>query len=98
MITPAWEGYDPDSADEADATIVLPDGTRRYATFMTIDTIARVMARWSASGECLNGGYFWCSDLIIIREPGFQAMTEAIRDLISTGEITTACGELQDGA
>ncbi|MEV0597390.1 hypothetical protein, partial [Nonomuraea cavernae] len=32
MLIPRWEGHDPETADQADATITLPDGTRRYAT------------------------------------------------------------------
>ncbi|GGO00181.1 hypothetical protein GCM10011574_06590 [Microbispora bryophytorum] len=53
---------------EADATITLPDGTRRFATFMTLGVVSRVMERWQDTGECLNGRYFWTSDLVISRE------------------------------
>ncbi len=37
-------------AEEADATIVLPDGARRYATFITLGAVAAVMERWQRSG------------------------------------------------
>ncbi|MFI7027853.1 hypothetical protein ACIBK1_03995 [Microbispora rosea] len=37
------------------ATITLPDGTRRYATFMTLGVVSRVMKRRQDMGECLNG-------------------------------------------
>ncbi|MGW4469504.1 hypothetical protein ACWENQ_07490 [Nonomuraea sp. NPDC004354] len=92
MLIPQWEGHDPETAKEADATITLPDGTRRYATFMTLDVIGRTMDRWRDTGECLNGRYFWCSDLIVIREPGFASMADAVRGMIETGEIDRACG------
>ncbi|MFF5213560.1 hypothetical protein [Streptosporangium sp. NPDC000396] len=85
---------DPASAREADATIELPDGTRRYATFMHPSVITEIMARWQESGECLSGRYFYCTDLVVIREPGFVTMADAIRDLIETGDITSACGLL----
>lgn len=94
MQVPRWEGHEPETTEEAAATIMFPDGTRRYATFMTLDVVGRVMDRWKDTGECLNGRYFWCSDLIIIREPGFTSMIDAVRDMIATGEIDSACGVL----
>ncbi|MBG0827645.1 hypothetical protein HS041_07695 [Planomonospora sp. ID67723] len=94
MLIPRWEGQEPESTEEADATITLPDGTRRYATFMTLDVVGRVMDRWKSTGENLGGRYFWCSDLIVIREPGFASMIDAVRDMIATGEINSACSVL----
>ncbi|GAA0967200.1 hypothetical protein [Actinocorallia libanotica] len=94
LVIPHWEGMDPATAQEADATIYLPDGTRRYATFMTLEGIAKIMSRWQETGECLNGRYFYCTDLVVINGAGFNAMADAIRDLISTGDLEHACGLL----
>ncbi|ETK35590.1 hypothetical protein [Microbispora sp. ATCC PTA-5024] len=94
MTIPAWEGYGPDTADEADVTITFPDGSRRYATFMTVDVIQKVIDKNARTGESLGGRYFWCSDLIIIRNVGFEEMAAAIRDLIESGDIEQACGLL----
>ncbi|MGW0807201.1 hypothetical protein [Nonomuraea sp. NPDC002799] len=94
MKIPAWEGYEPDTADEADATITFRDGSRRYATFMTLDVVQRTMDKNARTGECLGGRFFWCSDLIIVRGAGFEGMAAAIRDLISSGDIGGACGLL----
>ena len=94
MTIPRWEGHEPDRAEEADATIVLPDGARRYATFMTLGAVAAVMERRQRSGECLSGQYFWCSDLIIIGQPGIPGVVEAVRDLIAKGDLAGACGLL----
>jgi hypothetical protein len=94
MLIPRWEGQEPESAEETDATITLPDSTRRYATFMTLNAVSRVMDRWKSTGENLGGRYFWGSDLIIIREPGFTSMIDAVRDMITTGEIDSACSVL----
>ncbi|MEV4171937.1 hypothetical protein [Nonomuraea sp. NPDC049709] len=94
MLIPRWEGSAPETADEADATITLSDGTRRYATFMTLGVVNKIMDRWRDTGECLSGRYFWLSHLVVIREPGFDSMIAAVQDLIATGEIDDACGVL----
>lgn len=94
MTIPRWEGEDADTTDEADATIILPDGSRRYATFMTLQAIQEVMDHWRATGECRGGEYFWCSDLIVIRRPGIPAMIAAVADLIATGELADASGDI----
>lgn len=94
MLIPRWEGDAPETADQADATITLSDGTRRSATFMTLGVVSKIMDRWRDTGECLSGRYFWCSDLVIIREPGFDSMIAAVQDMIATGEIDDACGVL----
>ncbi|WP_433351275.1 hypothetical protein ACQP25_43510 [Microtetraspora malaysiensis] len=91
MLIPRWEGYEPETAEQADATITLPDGTCRYATFMTLGAIGRATDRWKGTGENLGGRYFRCSDLIIMRGPGFASMVDAVRDMIPTGEIDRAC-------
>ncbi|MEV7009935.1 hypothetical protein [Streptosporangium sp. NPDC051022] len=95
MRIPAWEGYEPATADEADATIYFPDGSRRYATFMTLDVVRKKMDGDARTGECLGGRYFYWSDLIIIRDVGFEGMAAAIRDLITSGYIENACGLLE---
>ncbi|MBB2745193.1 UNVERIFIED_ORG: hypothetical protein FHR35_005042 [Microbispora rosea subsp. rosea] len=94
MLIPRWGELDPETADQADATITLPDGTRRYATFTTLGAISGLMDRWQGTGECLNGRYFWCSDLVIIRKPGFVSMADAVRDMIAIGELESACSAL----
>ncbi|MEU8192744.1 hypothetical protein AB0C10_03065 [Microbispora amethystogenes] len=94
MNIPVWEGYEPDRADQADTTITLPDGSRRYATFMTLDLVQKLMDKNARTGESLSGRYFWCSDLIIIRDVGFEGMAAAIRDLIESGEVEQACSLL----
>ncbi|MGW5154355.1 hypothetical protein ACWEPN_02615 [Nonomuraea wenchangensis] len=61
---------------------------------MTLHVIQKLMDKNARTGESLGGRYFWCSDLIIIRDVGFEEMAAAIRDLIESGEIEQACGLL----
>ncbi|NUW44978.1 hypothetical protein [Nonomuraea rhodomycinica] len=51
MTIPAWQGYEADTADEADATITFRDGLRRYATFMTLDVVEHNMDKNARTGE-----------------------------------------------
>jgi hypothetical protein len=94
LTIPRWEGHDPAETHQADATITLPDGSRRYATFMTLQAIQQVMDGHRESGECGNGTYFWAADLIVIRRPGIPAMIETVADLIATDELADACGSV----
>ncbi|NKZ05345.1 hypothetical protein [Actinomadura latina] len=93
-----WEGHDPATLEEADGHIYLPDGTHYAPTFMTVRTIAAIMDRWRTTGECLNGEYFWCSDLIIIRTPGLPAIVEVVRNLVATGDLHDICNPLEPDA
>ncbi|GAA3948316.1 hypothetical protein GCM10023085_33230 [Actinomadura viridis] len=91
LLLPRWEGHDPQTQEEAEGTITLPDGTRYYGTFMTLDAITAVMRRHQSTGECLNGAYFSCEDLIIVHRPGIPAIVEVVRHLITSGELEGAC-------
>lgn len=72
-------------------TIILTDGTRYYATFMTLDATAAAMRRQQSTDECLNGAYFSCADLIIVHRPGIPALVEVVRHLIASGDLEGAC-------
>jgi hypothetical protein len=97
LAIPHWEGRGPDDTHEADVAITLPDGSRHYATFMTLQAVQLVMDTHRKTGECRNGGYFWASDLVIMRRPGIPAMAEAVADLIATGNLAAACRFLGPG-
>ncbi|GLW66022.1 hypothetical protein Arub01_42660 [Actinomadura rubrobrunea] len=62
---------------------------------MTLDAVSAVMRRYRSTGECLNGAYFWCADLIIIDRPGIPAIVEVVRHLIASGELEGACSLLR---
>ncbi|MFD7624561.1 hypothetical protein ACFV7Q_00695 [Streptomyces sp. NPDC059851] len=80
---------DPDTVENTDAIVTAPDGTRWSATFLTHSEIAKVMDRWSATGECADGSYFQVQDLVIVREPGVDAMTRALVDIFDEYGMNT---------
>ncbi|MFE9635329.1 hypothetical protein [Streptomyces sp. NPDC006463] len=69
---------DPLTVENTDAIVTAPDGTRWSATLLTLDEVARVMDSWTTTGECADGSYLQVKDLVIVREPGVEAMTRAL--------------------
>jgi hypothetical protein len=76
---------DIEAVENADAELLLPDGTRWSATFMTLQAIAQVMNRWKETGESSAGSYFQCDDLVIIPSRGLAAMLQAFRGILDAG-------------
>ena len=74
-----------DTVENVDAEVRLTDGTRWSVTFLTLGEISRIMDRWGKTGENLNGWYFQCADLVIVKEAGVHAMVKALRGIIDAG-------------
>jgi hypothetical protein len=45
----------------------------------------------------LGGRYFWCSDGLIVREPGIESMTQVIAGLLDSGEFSQILRRLDAG-
>lgn len=73
-----------------DAFVDLLDGSTWALTICTVDEVGHLLARWRETGEVANGSYFWAADQLIVPEPGVSAMTAAIRELVRSGDITSA--------
>ncbi|MFD5919621.1 DUF4279 domain-containing protein [Kitasatospora sp. NPDC058201] len=78
---------DLDGVCNADAEVLLPDGSRWGATILTVDEVGRLMNRWDGTGEALGGRYFSCSDGVIVRSAGIAGMVDVIVGLLETGEL-----------
>jgi len=91
-------GDDPATVGNVDVEVILDDGSRWGATLLTIAEIERLMARWRLSGEAQGGAYFQCRDLVVIRDPGTEAIVELIGAMITADEIRSAFVELDRAA
>ncbi|MFD7982029.1 hypothetical protein ACFV4M_01440 [Kitasatospora indigofera] len=80
-------GEDLDAVCNVDVEVRLADGSRWSATVFTVAEVQRLMEEWSRSGEALGGRYFWCSDGLIVRDPGIDNMTQVITGLLDGGEF-----------
>ncbi|MEU8332843.1 hypothetical protein [Micromonospora sp. NPDC048839] len=89
-------GDDAETVDNVDAHIYLADGTHRYATFFTPDAVKEILQRHASTGETDGGRYFWCSDQVIVPEPGVAAMVAAVDEMIRSGEIEVMCGRVEE--
>ncbi|MFF4369759.1 hypothetical protein [Streptomyces sp. NPDC001594] len=70
-----------DSVEDVDAVVTAPDGSRRTASLMTHRRLEEIMRRRLQTGESAHGLYLRIPDLIIMREGGLEAATEALIDL-----------------
>ncbi len=51
--------------DNTDVIVQFEDGTRWSATFFTYLNINRLTEKNKKTGECLNGNYFWASNMVL---------------------------------
>ncbi|MEU3512948.1 hypothetical protein ABZ733_34860 [Streptomyces longwoodensis] len=79
-----------DEVTSLDLWVTFPDGQRWSATVFTLDEARRLMDRWQDTGECLGGRYFFGWDDLIVRDPGIEAMTRVIDELVRSGSCTSA--------
>ncbi|MFC9105535.1 hypothetical protein ACFT08_31750 [Streptomyces rochei] len=96
-------GQDMEFVDNVDVFVDLKDGSRWSATIITLAQVEILMKRWAASGEAPSGRYFWCSDGLIVRDPGISNMVQVLTGLRTasshrffnawTTEIRTTCAE-----
>ncbi|MER7585118.1 hypothetical protein [Kitasatospora sp. NPDC097691] len=89
-------GEDLDAVCNVDVEVRLVDGSRWSATVFTIAEVQRLMEKWSRSGEALGGRYFWCSDGLIVRDPGIDNMTQVITGLLDDGDFDQILQHLDD--
>ncbi|OKI95095.1 hypothetical protein [Kitasatospora sp. CB01950] len=89
-------GEDLGAVCNIDVEVRLADGSRWSATVFTVAEVQRLMEKWSRSGEALDGRYFWCSDGLIVRDPGIANMTQVITGLLDDGDFDQILQRLDD--
>ncbi|MEV8325865.1 hypothetical protein [Kitasatospora sp. NPDC056731] len=85
-----------DEVCNVDTEVRLPDGSRWSATIFTVAEVSRLMKRWEETGEAAGGQSFWCSDGLIVRDPGIREMVTVITELLASGEFEGAFHHLDD--
>ncbi|MER7705894.1 hypothetical protein ABTX81_23740 [Kitasatospora sp. NPDC097605] len=72
------------------------DGSRWSATVFTLAEVERLLERCSRTGEAPDGRSFWCSDALIVRDPGIGSMTRVLAGLFDSGDLTRVLRRLDD--
>lgn len=73
--------------DNTDVIVTMLDGSRRIASFFTYSNIGKLRQKNATTGECLNGKYFWASDMILIDRVSRSDVEQVIEHLLSVGEF-----------
>jgi hypothetical protein len=85
-----------DEVCNVDVEVHLPDGSRWSATVLTLAEVDQLMRRWEGTGEAAAGRCFWCSDGLIVRDPGVQGMVDVIAELLVSEEFDGPFHRLSD--
>ena len=81
-----WDADD----DNSDVIVTLENGEKWIATFYTYKNIMTLKERHRTTGECLDGNYFWASDMILIDELTRSKIERVVKELIETEDFITA--------
>ncbi|WP_090446051.1 hypothetical protein [Duganella sp. CF458] len=77
-----------------DVLVTLIDGSRWEATTCSFKHVQTLTSRWSRSGECLGGRYFWAKNLILVTDTSRTTIEQTILDLIENGEFECAMAKI----
>lgn len=101
---PADINYKPIDRNDCnlDVEIRFNDERRCSGTIFTLKNIERILKEFEeerenyGDGECLNGKYFHCPDMIIVRKYYKEDVRSIIEDIISSGRVKTALKLLEE--
>lgn len=79
----------------ADVIVTFETGERYAATFFTLDNIHHLLNRFSTTGECVNGQYFWAVDMIIVRKLDQPTIERSIEGLLEEKLFQKAFSKLE---
>lgn len=80
--------------DNSDVIVTFDDKSRYVATFFTYDNIEHLRQKNKQTGECLNGRFFWASDMIIIERINRKEIEEIIQHLIKEEEFNSVFNQI----
>ena len=78
------------ASQNVDIEVVFDDGRRYSGTMFTLAALEALMASNGATGEMASGSYFWCPDLVVVKELSVEVITRCIEDIIRQGVIDSA--------
>jgi len=83
-----WSQGEWDPTDcNSDVMVSFEQGAKWVATFFSYQNILSLAKKNQKSGECLNGKYFWATDMIMVDELSRERVEEVVSHLIANGEF-----------
>ena len=83
-------GHSHDPTDtNSDVFVTMADSSRWMATFFSYANITSLAAKNRATGECLNGCYFWASDMVLVDEVTRERIEQVIMHFLKTQTFET---------
>ena len=83
-----WEAGQWDPANcNSDVLVIFSNGTAWAAKFFTYRNVATLSENNRRSGKCLQGGYFWASNMILIDELTRARVEAVVSELLANHEF-----------
>lgn len=73
--------------DNCDVMVNFNNGDTYIASFFTFQNIETLRQKFLESGECMNGKYFWSSDMFIVDNLKNDNVKSVIKYLIESNEF-----------
>ena len=80
------DGWDINNG-ETDVIVEFDNSTRWVASFFTYSIISKLVEKNKQDGECLDGKYYWSSDMLLVDEVSRERIEEIIKHLINEDEF-----------
>lgn len=84
-----FKNIDPTNCN-VDVEVVFNDGRRYSCTIITLKNLESLFRKFENDGECLNGKYFFCPDMIIVKNFNKPDVQLIIQDIVTSGRVESA--------
>lgn len=82
--------------DNSDVIVTFSDGSRYVASFFTYENIEHLRTKNQKTGECMNGQFFWASDMIIVERISRAEIEKIVNHLLSEEEFHLIFDRIQE--
>ncbi|WP_251565296.1 hypothetical protein [Paenibacillus pasadenensis] len=79
-----------------DAIVTFEDGSRWIASFYTYKNILTLAEKNQGTAECLQGKYFWSSDMVLVDECSRNRIEEVVEHLIEQFDFESIFSKCDD--
>ncbi len=78
-----------------DVIVTMNNGQKFVATFITYQYLQTLVSKNERTGECLNGKYFWASDMILVDKCTRFNIERIVKHLLQEDEFVDIFDEIK---